>query len=880
MCKKVMLVAVSIILGILGMCALGDGNSIVTPAYIEFNDMPGDTMVMTNEEAYITSVVQDLTEMVRTNVTDVVDLSNNVLTVKGTSLDLNITESTNFTTSAKEYSLGYESGKKMAASELATATSAGLMSKADKKTIDNLDNLYVAKTNGAIVGTLSIKDMAGDETGKIAYTNDSFVLIGHLGNKIRFPTAETGEVVLSEKDPTIGLTNATLYVHGKQTNIVVRYANGAVDLGIRRNITSSNPVGEYSVIEGTNNAASSRYAHAEGWATYARADGAHSEGYSTYARGQYSHAEGFESTTLGRSSHASGYRAVSAREGSGLNAAGQHDYAYAWQGDSSGTYYHSHGSGTYNVNPTNGLAGFYIGETNLYTFLSTKLDLTGGTISGDIIANHMTAIVNLKSNYAVEVGVGNNPRSYGFNSISVGSDHLDFPSGVSGTIAVNEQVVMKSANPVVVGFGASSTQSGSVAIGNSAKVNASCDNSIAIGNAAEVSKPSDGAGTGQIAIGSSAKVKGIGSAQIGYSANTLTNNYALRFRDTIIIEDGKIHSTLISNKYDIASDYTNNNFVAFTSDNKLKDSGKTSADFVSKTLDKSNNKTAVTIGTRKDSDFSHYGQYSVAMGGQIDARSDYILAQGDHSKIASGANYSVALGKYPSVAQSHKHAFVWQGVDTQTYYDSKGAGTFNINPAGGLSGFYIGDTNLYTILTNKVDNSKLSEYMPLQGDSIKDGNLSVIGTVNISQGQLIVPDTGGVVLGTIGTDQSDIYNVGIRTFGHNAPLLFPNYNDFDYFGRLQDIADNFDDSRTSANKYVEDEMTAYNGKLYRCTNASGHFGAWDSSNFTTTTVDRVMSTKVSNKSLAGVTFDATNPVDFTNAVWRIVELLGGTVINM
>jgi len=32
-------------------------------------------------------------------------------------------------------------------------------------------------------------------------------------------------------------------------------------------------------------------------------------------------------------------------------------------------------------------------------------------------------------------------------------------------------------------------------------------------------------------------------------------------------------------------------------------------------------------------------------------------------------------------------------------YTSNGSGTFNINPISGLSGFYIGDTNLSTTLT-------------------------------------------------------------------------------------------------------------------------------------------------------------------------------------
>ena len=184
----------------------------------------------------------------------------------------------------------------------------------------------------------------------------------------------------------VSLSNATLYVKGQQTNVVVRYANGAVDLGVRRTISSSHPVGDGSIVEGTNTSATARFAHAEGYSTYARADGAHAEGYSTYARGNYSHAEGYETTAVGRSSYAGGYRAVSAESGQNLTTTNAHVSAFVWQGRDDTTtilpYYHSHGNGTFNINPVGGTSGFYIGATNLNTYLSNEVALTIKEFSG------------------------------------------------------------------------------------------------------------------------------------------------------------------------------------------------------------------------------------------------------------------------------------------------------------------------------------------------------------------------------------------------------------------------------------------------------------------------------------------------------------------
>ncbi len=64
------------------------------------------------------------------------------------------------------------------------------------------------------------------------------------------------------------------------------------------------------------------------------------------------HAEGYNTKALGDVSHAAG-----------INVDVNEDYAFGWNGDRMASY-SSHGAGTFNINPKNGLSGFYIGQDN------------------------------------------------------------------------------------------------------------------------------------------------------------------------------------------------------------------------------------------------------------------------------------------------------------------------------------------------------------------------------------------------------------------------------------------------------------------------------------------------------------------------------------
>ena len=86
------------------------------------------------------------------------------------------------------------------------------------------------------------------------------------------------------------------------------------------------------------------------------------------------------------------------------------------------------------------------------------------------------------------------------------------------------------------------------------------------------------------------------------------------------------------------------------------------------------------------------GKYAHAEGQQTSAVNDNAHAAG-YMSYAGGWN-STAIGRYSKVNDTHHNAFVWQGVHQSAYYESRGPGTFCINPANGISGFWIGTKNL------------------------------------------------------------------------------------------------------------------------------------------------------------------------------------------
>lgn len=160
---------------------------------------------------------------------------------------------------------------------------------------------------------------------------------------------------------------------------LVAWANdgkNAVTIGTRQ---ADSLIGKNSVVIGNNCEASAENAHAEGYKTHATAWNAHAENAGTVASGNYSHAEGNYTTAsgdsahsegevtkaIGDASHAEGLETTAtgyASHADGVFSVSSNNIAYTWNGDEDYGEYGSHGNGTYNVNPVNGLDGFYIGQ--------------------------------------------------------------------------------------------------------------------------------------------------------------------------------------------------------------------------------------------------------------------------------------------------------------------------------------------------------------------------------------------------------------------------------------------------------------------------------------------------------------------------------------
>lgn len=209
-------------------------------------------------------------------------------------------------------------------------------------------------------------------------------------------------------------------------------------------------------------------------------------------------------------------------------------------------------------------------------------------------------------------------------------------------------------------------------------------------------------------------------------------------------------------------------------------------DYVPYTVDRNGYKTAVTVGTRTSEEL--VGQYSMsigvlntltrsstlAVGFQNILSNDNSFAVGQTNTVggtmsfAVGYNNKVQMSKSVAIGDTNtlsaeatqaigtlnqvsgkygialgvkcrandSGSFVWSGSDKNfaaqfPVYYSHGKGTFNVNPVGGLSGFYVGEQSLNDILSAKTDVSTVhGDYIQDSvGNKIQaDGQISAIST--------------------------------------------------------------------------------------------------------------------------------------------------------
>ena len=150
--------------------------------------------------------------------------------------------------------------------------------------------------------------------------------------------------------------------------------------------------------------------------------------------------------------------------------------------------------------------------------------------------------------------------------------------------------------------------------------------------------------------------------------------------------------------------------------------------------DANNNKTAVTIGRRtgnvgENSLANGYGvvasgAYSHAEG--VDATASGIYSHAEGFLTTASGDCSHAEGYYAHTKKQDSSAFAWNGDETRTTpYESHGSGTFNINPVGGMDGFWIGEQTLASILTNKADKADISATDPTFSNAVLAVGLNI-----------------------------------------------------------------------------------------------------------------------------------------------------------
>lgn len=151
------------------------------------------------------------------------------------------------------------------------------------------------------------------------------------------------------------------------------------------------------------------------------------------------------------------------------------------------------------------------------------------------------------------------------------------------------------------------------------------------------------------------------------------------------------------------------------------------------------------------------GNGTIASGFASHAEGCTTVAKGNCSH--SEGRYTTANGTYShssgvSSLASNNYSFVWSGVlpptnpnDQNNKYGSNGEGTFNVNPIGGTKGFYIGGTNLATILSSNsgsdIDLEGFATETDLLAFYYPDGSVTSMNQITTNGIEYAVGSDGG-----------------------------------------------------------------------------------------------------------------------------------------
>ena len=146
----------------------------------------------------------------------------------------------------------------------------------------------------------------------------------------------------------------------------------------------------------------------------------------------------------------------------------------------------------------------------------------------------------------------------------------------------------------------------------------------------------------------------------------------------------------------------------------------------------------------------------VAIGVDTTASGNFSHAEGAYTTAAGYSSHAEGV----NAKANENYSFAWNG-DESTTYNSHGIGTFNLNPLGGLSGLWIGEQSLATILGGYA-NSYLTTYAPT--NALVSLNQSV---------QYVTADSNGSAVEILApTNSMKDWVVYIYTTTNNA-VLFP-----------------------------------------------------------------------------------------------------------
>ena len=247
------------------------------------------------------------------------------------------------------------------------------------------DNLYTHITN-SVGGKIEIPSITNSIT---IYTNSSFQDTYYLSNNPSIFLDTIDELALRRESPTTGVIYGTGLSGAQYSFLMGDDYIGEVwdeeeDEPIYRYIESQ-ASGDYSIAIGLGAQASGTNSLAIGssYTSY--------NPYTTEWEDQVLLASGDSSIAIGQACTASGDYS----HAEGTWSAATNNYSYAWNGNYQNKLYYSHGDGTYSINPTNGINGFYIGDKP-----SDELFISYSTLKDLVDENFYYEAVNLNDSIA------------------------------------------------------------------------------------------------------------------------------------------------------------------------------------------------------------------------------------------------------------------------------------------------------------------------------------------------------------------------------------------------------------------------------------------------------------------------------------------------